>query len=111
MADLGIANAYIGYDESGMAQVDEDIKANLIDSVIEKLNANIPTLISNVDGYWRGASADAFKNKIDVDNQTVIKALQQIGESLKDELNQMMYNTNNSDATVAEEIEAQTNNN
>lgn len=107
MADLDIENASIGYDETGMGQVYDDIKAHLIDDVIEKLNQNIPTLISNVDGYWRGASADKFKEKIAKDNDTVVDALGKIGESLKLELDQMMYNTNNSDATVAQEIEAE----
>ena len=109
-SNLDIENASIGYNEAGMTQVYNDIKANLIDDVIELLNANVPTLAANVDGYWKGLSADNFKTKILKDNETVVKALTQVGESLKTELDQMMYNTNNSDATVAEQIAAQTNN-
>lgn len=109
--NLSIENATIGYDEAGMNQVYEDIKANLIDEVISTLDANIPTLTSNVDGYWVGASADAFKAKIEADTETVKTRLQEIEEALKGELDQMMYNVNNSDATIAEDIKAQTSSN
>ena len=109
-SNLDIENSSIGYSEAGMQQVYSDIKANLIDEVIELLKANVPTLANNVDGYWKGLSADNFKAKMLKDNDTVIDALTKVGESLKGELDQMMYNTNNSDATVAEQIASQTNN-
>lgn len=104
MADLNISTATIGYDEAGMSQVYKDIKANLIDEIVELLSTNVPTLVSNVDGYWKGASADNFKAKVQKDTETVQKALNAVGEALQNEIFQMMHNTNNSDATVAESI-------
>lgn len=105
---LTIDNATIGYDVEGMNTVYKDIKANLIDEVIKQLDANVPTLISNVNNYWIGASADAFKTKIENDTAIVKKRLREIEMGLTVELNQMMRNVNNSDATLAEDIKAQT---
>ena len=110
MSGLGIENASIGYDEAGIAQVYEDIRANLIEETRNTLDQNVPVMSDNVDTYWRGASADAFKQKLADDTETVKAALKEIEEALKGEIEQMMYNVNNSDATVAESIAAQTGN-
>lgn len=106
--NLTIDSATIGYDVEGLKKVYTDIQTNLIDDAINTLKTNSQSLRNNVDTYWIGASAEAFKSKIDSDTDIVINRLLEIRSGLQNEIDQMMYNVNNSDVVLAENIRGKT---
>lgn len=104
MGDLNLKETIIGMSQSGMSDIENRLKTYLIGDTANLLTSNISQVISNVDNYWKGASADQFKEKMKKESDAITGALDELKESLSARFAEMSANFTNSDATIAAAI-------
>ena len=88
MNNLNIDQASIGYDVGGLNAAYDGIRVKLIEDAANVLKNKAPTFLNSIDNYWKGSSADVFKEKFERDTESVINTLYILADSLKQELNQ-----------------------
>lgn len=101
---LSMNTSSIGVSASGMKQVRDEIKMNLIDESVQSIDKNVENLESNIDNYWHGAAADAFKMKVDSERAKVITILNVLEAKMELDLGAMATNSAIADAEIAEAI-------
>lgn len=108
MADsLTIEKATYGYDSEGMKEAINQIQVNLIDESVEQLqNSCEQKVLDEVDTFWVGASADAFKKAIQENTEDVVKKLSKIKDDLQTELNSVGKSMVNADKDLASQIKS-----
>ncbi|MBO5475647.1 MAG: hypothetical protein J5982_04025 [Bacilli bacterium] len=104
MAQLNIEQAGIGYDTVGISNFLNKLNLDVIDDLISKLHNNMGTLRAAVDQVWAGQSANAFKEKLERDSETMIQTLEGIKDDVKAEFAQIAQNVDNYDSAIAESL-------
>ena len=104
MAQLNIEQAGIGYDQQGISAFLEKLNLDVIDDLVQTINGNMGTLRSAVDQVWAGQAANAFKDKLDRDSQTMIKTLDGIKDDVRAEFAQIAQNVDNYDSAIANSL-------
>ena len=104
MAQLNIEQAGIGYDTVGISNFLNKLNLDVIDDLISKLHNNMGTLRAAVDQVWAGQSANAFKEKLERDSETMIQRLERIKDDVKAEFAQIAQNVDNYDSAIAESL-------
>lgn len=59
---------------------------------------------TTVDSVWVGASAEAFKQKLTDDTETMCKTLEEAGKQIQDQLNNAGSNIEEYDDALAQQI-------
>ena len=101
---LDITQSSIGVDVSGMIHIKDAIKLYLIDDSISTVKTNTDQLISNMDNYWHGASANAFAVKVNNERIKVELILKILEAKIERDLGAIGMNVAIADADVAESI-------
>lgn len=104
MAQLNIEQAGIGYDTAGISNFLNKLNLDVIDDLVSKLHNNIGPLREAVDQVWVGQSANAFKEKLERDSETMIQTLERIKDDVKAEFAQIAQNIDNYDSAIAESL-------
>lgn len=104
MAQLNIEQAGIGYDTVGISNFLNKLNLDVIDDLISKLHNNMGTLRAAVDQVWAGQSANAFKEKLERDSETMVQTLEGIKDDVKAEFAQIAQNVDNYDSAIAESL-------
>ena len=104
MAQLNIEQAGIGYDTAGISNFLNKLNLDVIDDLVSKLHNNIGPLREAVDQVWVGQSANAFKEKLERDSETMIQTLEGIKDDVKAEFAQIAQNVDNYDSAIAESL-------
>ena len=104
MAQLNIEQAGIGYDTAGISNFLNKLNLDVIDDLVSKLHNNIGPLREAVDQVWVGQSANAFKEKLERDSETMIQTLERIKDDVKAEFAQIAQNVDNYDSAIAESL-------
>lgn len=104
MAQLNIEQAGIGYDTVGISNFLNKLNLDVIDDLVAKLHNNMGTLRTAVDQVWAGQSANAFKEKLERDSETMIQTLEGIKDDVKAEFAQIAQNVDNYDSAIAESL-------
>ena len=86
---LTIEGATVGYDRSGIQQLINDVRANVIESAQEKMKSSLDTLNTSIDDIWVGHSADLFKQNMATDVEAIRNALQTTYEIFSSEVAQI----------------------
>lgn len=103
---LDISGAKVGYSTTGIQEFLEKLNVDVIDALVQEINTTIPNLVSTVDNVWMGQAAQAFKEKLERDSDTMMKTLSQIKEDVKGEFAQIAKNIDTYDSGIAEEIKS-----
>ncbi len=104
MAQLNIEQAGIGYDQTGISSFLNKLNLDVIDDLISTINGNMGTLRTAVDQVWAGQAANAFKEKMERDSDTMIKTLEGIKDDVKSEFAQIAQNIDNYDSAIADSL-------
>ena len=104
MAQLNIEQAGIGYDQTGISEFLNKLNLDVIDDLISTINGNMGTLRTAVDQVWAGQAANAFKEKMERDSDTMIKTLEGIKDDVKSEFAQIAQNIDNYDSAIADSL-------
>lgn len=104
MATLNIEQAGIGYDRSGIADFLNRLNLDVIDDLIQTIDGNIGTLRGAVDQVWAGQAANAFKDKLERDSNTMKETLDGIKDDVKAEFAQIAQNVDNYDSAIADSL-------
>lgn len=104
MAQLNIEQAGIGYDNVGISNFLNKLNLDVIDDLISTIHNDMVPLRAAVDQMWAGQSANAFKEKLERDSQTMIETLDGIKEDVKAEFAQIAQNVDNYDAAIADSL-------
>ena len=99
-----IEQAGIGYDTVGISNFLNKLNLDVIDDLIATLHNNMGTLRGAVDQMWVGQSANAFKDKLERDSQTMIETLDGIKDDVRAEFAQIAQNVDNYDAAIADSL-------
>lgn len=83
---LDINGATVGFDQWGIKNLLDDIKASLIVESIEKLHSSRADLDNALDEIWQGESEEAFKSNMHEDVETVCNALDSAYKALEAEI-------------------------
>lgn len=102
MANLSIEQATIGYDVMGLQQCINKLNMVVFQGAIDVIHSSIPAARAAVDACWQGQAADAFKEKMERDGQTMIDTLGELKEKVEGQFAQMAKNVDNFDAAIAE---------
>ena len=103
-AVLDITRSSIGVDAAGMTALVGAIQVELIADSAKEVNNGIDQLIANVDTYWKGAAAEAFKNKCLSEKTKLLAILGVLDAKLVKDLSTMVANTKTADDAAAEQI-------
>lgn len=104
MAQLNIEQAGIGYDQVGITTFLNKLNLDVIDDLIQTIHGNMGTLRSAVDQVWAGQSANAFKEKLERDSETMRQTLEGIKDDVKAEFAQIAQNVDNYDTAIADSL-------
>lgn len=99
---LSLDKSNIGYDSVNMQQVINKINLEAIPNTCSVIKAQASNVSSSIDAVWQGASADAFKTKLQNDTEEITKALKEIGAGITEQLHTVGSNIEAYDAAIAE---------
>lgn len=102
--NFGIDSATQGYDTQGLQQVITNLNTNVFNAAQETIRKAIPEVRSAVDSCWSGKSADAFKERLDRDANTMIDALNNLRDQCEGQIAQIAKNVDQYDQALAESI-------
>ena len=98
---LNITNANIGYDVSGMNQLIIDVNTECVIPANAALRREVAELRHTIDTVWVGKSAEAFKDKISNDTETLCKTLEETGEMIRNQMHNAGTNVEEYDQAIA----------
>ena len=101
---LQISGSTIGYDVNGMQKLINDINVDVIPVACKTIRNESQKVRTTLDTVWVGASAEAFKDKIERDTTSLCNALVQLGEEITNELNNVGSNVEDYDAAIASQL-------
>ena len=93
-------------EQLGIQDFLEKLNVDVIDALVQEINSTIPNLVSTVDNVWMGQAAQAFKEKLERDSDTMMKTLGDIKEDVKGQFAQIAKNIDTYDSGIAEEIKS-----
>lgn len=64
MDNLGMDSLSIGVSTSGMDTYREQLKADLLDKTVEKLNAELDAILQVINTGWQGVARDRFEKQL-----------------------------------------------
>ncbi len=74
---VNVGNATYGYDASGVQSFVNKLQTTCITDTINSIMLGLNDLNRAVDAAWQGASAEAFKKRMDTDADTVKNGLKE----------------------------------
>ncbi len=98
---LNISSANIGYDVVGMNQLINDVNTQCVVPACASLRREANNLRQTIDTVWVGKSADAFKDKVTRDTETVCTTLEKVGEMIRNQMNNAGSNVEEYDQEIA----------
>lgn len=101
---LGISGATSGYDVNGMQSLINEIKVTIIPQVASSIRSSVTTTRETIDAVWVGASANAFKEKLSNDSETLCNTLEELAGSIENEIKVVGTNVEDYDNALAEQI-------
>lgn len=84
---LTIEGATIGYDQTNIKTLIDNVKVDVVDKAQEELNNKLVDLEEAIDEIWVGRSADIFKNNVKTDISHICDALAKAHEAFTTEMN------------------------
>lgn len=100
---LNIENATIGFDVNNVETALANLNTKVIQDTIVKMNGSMEKLREQVDSAWVGASAEQFKKNMEIDKDSITKALQETYENLKAEMYQIVNEMATADEVLVKE--------
>ena len=97
---MELGSATIGTNTDEVKTILENIKSNLIEQAKSDANTELEALAAEVPNHWIGATADAFVKKIEKDNKTFAKIMDDVYDRMEKDIKQMSQNVANADAQV-----------
>ena len=101
---LNISGATSGYDVSGMQSLINEVKITIIPAVAKSIRDSVQSTRETISSVWVGASAEAFKEKMHNDTETLCNTLDKMAEELENELKTVGVNVEDYDNALAEKI-------
>ena len=102
MANLTIANAYIGYDTDNIKKALDNINREVIIGAVTKMTNGLGELQDKIDASWRGASADMFKKNMFSDMSNIQQGLRDCYKILESEIVEIINALAKLDETLIE---------
>lgn len=104
MATFNFENAQVGYHKMELQAVINHLRTDVIGAASDTIQKSVPVCQAAVDSFWAGQSANAFKEKLARDAQTMADTLKQLEETIDTQMWQMAKNVDAYDAEIAESI-------
>ena len=101
---LNISGATSGYDVNGMQALITEVNTQCVVPACASLRSNANEVRSTIDTVWVGASAEAFKQKLTDDTETMCKTLEEVGKQIQEQLNNAGSNVEEYDDALAQQI-------
>ncbi len=101
---LNISGATSGYDVNGMQALITEVNTQCVVPACAALRREVQNVRTAVDGVWVGASAEAFKQKLTDDTETMCKTLEEVGKQIQEQLNNAGSNVEEYDDALAQQI-------
>lgn len=101
---MNIEKADLGYDEEGVRKFLDDLKINLIEKLISDINKYNDGIKRETHQCWKGAAADAFINKFDVDSDFIKDSLKGINNDVFNSFQKIVKNVDVYDQAIADQI-------
>ena len=98
---LNISSANLGYDVVGMNQLINDVNTQCVVPACASLRREANNLRQTIDTVWVGKSAEAFKDKVTRDTETVCTTLEKVGEMIRNQMNNAGSNVEEYDQEIA----------
>ena len=103
---LDINSATVGYDAEGIAELMNQIKAEVIEQAQNKLKESEATLDEALDAIWAGKSEETFKSNMHEDVLVVCDALDKAYDTLYAEVYKAGAAMGNVDAELVQGYES-----
>ena len=101
---LNISGATSGYDVNGMQALITEVNTQCVVPACSSLRRDVNNVRSTIDQVWVGSSAEAFKNKLTEDTETMCKTLEDVGKLIQEQLNNAGSNVEEYDDALAQQI-------
>ena len=101
---LNISGATSGYDVNGMQALITEVNTQCVVPACASLRRDVNEVRSTIDQVWVGASAEAFKNKLSDDTETMCQTLEEVGKQIQEQLNNAGSNVEEYDDALAQQI-------
>lgn len=99
---LTIEGATIGYDENNVQTALNNLNRVVIQDAINEMNSAMDDLYTAVNDAWVGNSAEAFKDNMQYDKNTICTGLNESYQVLENEMNQIVNEMSNVDENLVE---------
>ena len=103
---MDIGQATSGVSSEGMKTVINKIQTDLINKAVDTIKTDVDSLVDNVDSYWVGQAAEAFKMKTKEDAVKIQTVLEVIKAKLEVDLGTMGVNVAAADRAVSDAIKS-----
>ena len=101
---LTIEGATVGYDVNGMQDLINEVNTGCVVPACASLRKDVGMVRSTIDSVWVGASAEAFKTKLSNDTEDMCRTLTEVGDQIREQLNNAGSNVEQYDSDLAEQI-------
>ena len=98
---LRIQGSSVGYDTVGLQDLINDIKIDIIPNIASSIRNSKENVKESINSVWVGASALAFKDKLDRDSEIVCNTLNNLTIELENDIKTAGVNVEELDAEIA----------
>ena len=98
---LNIQSSTMGYDTVGLQDLIKNIKIDIIPAMATSIRNSKNDVRDTINSVWVGASANAFKDKLDRDTEVLCKTLMDLTEAVENDVKTAGVNVEELDAEIA----------